>query len=410
MKVRRTERGRPVRFPVKSFAKPEDAVKYAESTRPENRKEGGIGQVLVKSSTNDGIHTVGDLYEYCRAHTWKNLSRVRASAKEGRWKNHIEPYWGEWPLQTVRRRHAQEWVTEMEAKLQGEKGLSQLKECRIDLGGYFKTAIDMEFFEMLNPFENLQSIAPSMRARTTMESQDFANVMFVLDCLVERGLLVRWIADMFTIGMLTGMRHGEVMALRGKRIDLEKKAVLVDRALRRHARHVDEDGVPYGDVVPQALSYPKRGTQAEPRYRWVAVPDQLLPIMKRLKENGDGLVFGTADGKLKQAANFRIAWTTLCSRMTLVAKGEKTDNKDLNSVITLAKQRKIHLPNVWDKIVFRDTRNSFASYAAEVGIPEPTRMGLMGHTGDTVTFKSYTDITTQAFKDAQRRLSGGWKL
>jgi len=409
VKVRRTERGRQISFPVRSFEKPDEAVKYAESTRPENRKSDATGQVLVKSAKG-GVITVSDLYAFCKAHTFKRLSGKRIVEKDSRWRNHIESYWGSWPICTVRRRNAQEWVTEMEAKLEEGKGLSQLAECRFDLNGYFNAAIKMDFYEWANPFSNLDFTPPTPRSRTTVESQDFSNILRTMDLLVGHGLALQWIADMFQIALLSGMRQGEILALMGKKIDLDRKAVLVDRALARNARNVDEYGVPYGKPEAQALSFPKGGNQADPKARWVAIPDQLIPVLQRLKECNEGLVFGTDDDKLKQGVRFHNAWSTLRSRLIDIVKGEETRRKATQTVIEVLKAENIKLPDVWTRIDFRDTRNSFASYAAEVGIPEPTRMALMGHTGSSVTFKSYTALTNRAFIDAQKRLTDGLSL
>jgi integrase len=406
-KVRRIENGRLTTFPVKSFRAPDEAVAYCESTRPENRRK--VGQAVVKSTGRKPSEmTVQGLYEYCRQHRWKRLSGKRITEKESRWRNHIEPYWGTWPLSTVRRSAAQEWVSEKEAELSDGKGLSQLAECRFDLIGYFETAIKFEFYEFANPFEGLDFTAPKRRTRTTIESTDYALILEVMGELVDASLACRWVVDAFTLALLTGMRQGEVLGLRGTSIDLRQKAILVDRAVARNARELDEDGLPHGESKPLALSYPKGGTPDDPRARFVAIPDQLLPLAARLKEQGGGLLFGSEDGKPKQPARFQTAWDTLRSRLGDVRRAEATRWKALNAVIDSAAQKTRKLPDVWEKIDFRDTRNAFASFAAERGIPEPTRMALMGHLGSTVTFRSYTDLTTKAFQDAQRRLSKGW--
>lgn len=405
--MRRIERGRLVKFPVKSFERASDAIKYAESTRPDARKVAGTGQVVVKSP--GGINTVSDLYAYCKAHTWKRLSPVRIDNKESRWTNHIEPYWGPWPLSTVRHRHAQEWITEKEEALVDGKGLSQLGECRTDLIGYFRTAIKNEFYEWANPFEDLDFTAPLPRKHVTIESQQFADVLYALGLLVSKGLVLQWVADVFTLSLLTGMREGESMALRGHCINLERKAVLVNRSWSRKARNVDESGVPYGEVVTPALSFLKERDQFDSGDHWKAIPDPLLPLMTRLKDAaGNGLVFCTADGKLKEPTRFYEAFDTLRNRLDEVAKGEKTRWSLRNEVIEELRDAGVKLPDIWEAIVFRDTRNSFASYAAEVKIPEAIRMALMGHKGETVIMIKYTDLTTKGFLSAQEALSGGW--
>ncbi len=60
--------------------------------------------------------------------------------------------------------------------------------------------------------------------------------------------------------------------------------------------------------------------------------------------------------------------------------------------------------------LFRDTRNSFASYAEEVGIPQATREYFLGHGAKGVTNRFYTDLTSKLLSDATSRLSSGWSL
>jgi integrase len=386
VKVRRTERGRLTKFPVRSFGKPEEAVAYAESTRPENRKASGVGQVQTRPGAKVG--TVRDLYQYCRAHTWKSLSPKRRDLKESRWTNHLESYWGSWTLASVRRSAAQEWLTEKEDGLHEGKGLAQLNQSRIDMLGYFRVGIRMEFFEFSNPFEQLSFTPAPSRSRVTIESKRYADLFLTLSWLTERGLVLDWVSDMFQIGLLTGMREGEILALRGSCIDLDRKAILVNRALARKSRSLDERGIPYGEVRPQGIWFPKGGSSQNPKARYVPLPNQLLPTMDRLASTTDGLIFGTKDGKLKQLARFRTAWATMTRRLSEVSAHNRTTSNAVNEVINLVQRAKVQLPNCWEVITFRDSRNSFASYAAEVGVPEPTRMALMGHEGACVTFRS----------------------
>lgn len=411
--VRRNEQGRLVKYPVKGFATPLDALAYVKSIRPDAK-----GRVHAPTQ---GEARVSDLYEYSRVHMWKRLSAKRQEMKESRWRIHIEPYWGDMPLSAVTRRAVQEWITETEAKLAGQQGsggssgLAQLAQCRIDLHGMFEALglFDPRFEDRLNPFraKGLSFARLEQRQRVCLESHHFAAIVRASQRLAEEGLVTPWIGPVFLTSLLSGLRAGEVLALCRDQIDFRTGIITVDRAVREKAQELDPVTMrPSGPVHRFAVNLPKGD-----KVRLVPMSDHLVPILKPLctgsKPSGAAwdLLFPNDQGGLKEERRVQLAFATMCKRLGELAKHERIGGRGLPSNPLMDEFAGIDLPDVWTTIVFRDTRNSFASYAEEVGIPQATREAILGHGPRGVTNKAYTDVTSKGLQEARKRLSKGWK-
>lgn len=408
--IRREERGRLVKYPVKAFGTPQEALAYIKSVRPDNK-----GRVYAPAQ---GEATVADLYAYARKHLWKDLGAKRQEMKESRWRLHIEPYWGDVCLSQVTRRSVQDWISEVEEKIEsgraGTLGFSQFAQCRIDLHGMFDALglFDERFEDRQNPFraQGLKFTTCEQRTRICIESQHFSAIERAGNRLVEEGLATDWIVAMFLTSLLSGLRLGEVMALCRDQIDFKGGAITVDRAMRERAQELDPVSMkPVGLIQRVAVNRPKGD-----KTRVVPMPDQLASILRefvdRPKAQGAkwDLLFPSEAGYLKEQTRIKLALKTLCKRLDELAKGQAIGGRGLTANPLIREFQRGALPNVWTTIVFRDTRNSFASYAEEVGVPQATREAILGHGAKGVTNKFYTDVTSKGFQDARKRLTKGW--
>lgn len=421
--VRRMEKGRLHRYPRKAFGTAQEALAYILSTRTAG-KDGPTVRLA-------GEKTVTDLYREWKRHAWKNISERTKEEQERRWRLHIEPYWGSWTLSQVRPLAAQEWLTEEEERL-GEQGkghgLAQLEKVRIQLHGMFRFAAKTEFggFERANPFDGLEARQRPRRSLITIESQHFAPILRAADLLAREGfvtrgaLVVPWIVEMFATALLSGLRHGEVMALKGDRLDFANGAIRVDRALRRNAQDYDEAlGRPSGPVLRQAVGLPKGD-----RLREVPMSDQLGTLLRKViadRGNTSGLLWPGANGRPKEENRFNTSFRTLCRWLDVLAKAvplstcqggvpNLTRWSRLNAIIEeMHACPELRIPDIFDLMDFRDTRNSFSSYLNEVAVPHATHQQIMGH-GSTsdVTLSYYTRVTSIAFKRARLAIAEGW--
>lgn len=426
--VRREDRaGKLIKYPVKGFGTPKEALDHVRALRPNEK-----GQVAFE---RQGEPTVEALYEYVRAHRQKRLTETTKVGKESRWRLHIEPEWADWPLSKVTRRAAQEWVTQMETKIEegeaGTLGIAQLEKVRTDLHALFEClpSFSPDYEDRRNPFADLDSIARPPRAKVTIESQHFAAIELACEELAKEGLCTLWIAEVFLTSLFSGLREGEVLALCRDQLDFKNRAILVDRALRRKSRAIDHaTRLEIGNVQRQAMHLPKGGSPTNDKTRVVPISDQLLRILQRASSRPkDGrvewnLIWPGETGKLREVGRFRTAWVTLRERLHELASLAPIDDEDgawpplpkrqgwpKNPLIERARlEPHLRLPDVFGDIDFRDTRNSFASYMNEIGLSQATREHILGH-GGGLTNTVYTTVTSGAFQDARKRLSKGWK-
>jgi len=405
--TRREVNGKLVKYPRKGFGTPQEALAYLKTLRPDVR--GHVNAVRRTSAT------VADLFEYYRAHGWKRLSERRKQGKEARWRLHIAPYWGGWHLTQVTRKAAQIWITEVEGKIAdgeaGKLGLPQFNEVRTDLSQMFELAADVDpsYGERRNPFSDLSFESAPPRAMVTLESSQFEPLLDVAFELVDLKLATPWVVEMFATSLLAGLREAEVIALMANRIDWNRRIITVDRALRLDAQDVDDaSGIPMGPIKRLALGLPKKN-----KTRVVPISDQLEAILKPLWIATDRSVerpflWPNEAGGMREPTRFHLSFSTLRSRFLAVSTFQHGRWKRLNDLIDEIEADKTrHLPKVFTRLDFRDTRNSFASYTNEVRITQATREAILGH-AKGITNVTYTDMTRKTVEDARKQLSNGW--
>ena len=351
------------------------ALAYTKSLRPDEK-----GKVYAAAQ---GEATVSELYAYIKKHLWTGIGPKRQELKDSRWRLHLEPYWGSWCISEVTKRAAQEWVSEVESAIAsgkaGKLGLPQFNECRLDLHGMFEAldSFDERFADKKNPFAGLAFKAREERAHISIESGAFPAVEYACRRLVEAGLATEWVTTQFLISLLGGLRLGEVMALCRGQIDFEHGLIHVDRAMREKDQEIldprkrDAKGrmMPEGEVRRVAVNLPKGD-----KIRLVPLSDQLAAIIRpfydRPKVAGAkwDFLFPSAKGDMREQTRQAHGFGTLCKRLDEIAKQESRGGRGWAANAITYEFEKGELPDIWDVIVFRDTRNSFASYAEEVGI------------------------------------------
>ena len=424
--VRRDERGKLVKYPVKGFGIPREALDYIKSLRPDAH-----GRV---ASARQGEPTVASLYEFVRTQRQKRISESSKQVKEIRWRLYIEPEWGDCPLSQLTRRAAQEWVTEVESRIEqgraGTLGLAQFEKVRTDLHAMFEciSSFSPSYEDRKNPFAGLDFSARAPRLKVTIESQHFAAVARACRELAKEGLCTNWISQIFLTSLFSGLREGEVLALCRDQIDLRNGAIVVDRAVRRQSRAIDpKTRQEVGPVLRLAMNLPKGGSASNDKTRVVPVSDQLAEILRPVLVGAPvdtqwNLLWPGETGKIREGTRFRTAWKTLRERLHELATLapiedgeepwpgiEKRQGWPRNPLVNAARAKPDYrVPNVFQDIDFRDTRNSFASYANEVGLSQATREHVLGH-GSGLTNKTYTVVTSATFQDARKRLTTGWK-
>ena len=229
---------------------------------------------------------------------------------------------------------------------------------------------------------------------------------------------------MFATSLLAGLRRGEATALMWDRLDWKNGAIRIDRALRRQAQDIDErTGAPSGPILRQAVNFPKGD-----RVREVPMSDQLIHILRPQYDQRDTtpaarpFVWPSEGGGLKEDTRVRNAFQNLCKWLDILAKAAPIAQEDrivfkrtrwsrVNEILlAMIENPALRIPDVFDRLDYRDTRNSFSSYLNELSLPHATHQQIMGHGPKDVTGTYYTRVTSRAFQEARQKISSGWSL
>ena len=173
----------------------------------------------------------------------------------------------------------------------------------------------------------------------------------------------------------TGLRRGELLALRWEDIDREKKLIRVERA------------VYFAGNTPQ-IKEPK----TEAGKRSVVLLDAVRDV---LPEPGTGYIFGGEKPLTK--IQVRKRWLNWC-RAAGLATGTTTQKKGKNG--------RVYESTTWEAdITPHQLRHAFATILFDAGIDVKDAQEILGHSSIQVTRDIYTHIRQQRREDTAERLN-----
>lgn len=115
------------------------------------------------------------------------------------------------------------------------------------------------------------------------------------------------------ISMYMGLRIGEVCALQWKEIDLEKRVLTVSKTIQRVQCRTGSK------QTKLIITEPK----SESSKRTIPIPDCLLPLLRRFKDNGEVYVVSGRKSLLSQeqcsTASLKYCITQICRHSTITA-------------------------------------------------------------------------------------------
>ena len=178
---------------------------------------------------------------------------------------------------------------------------------------------------------------------------------------------------LFTMAIVTGMREGELLALRWSDLDLERGSLQVRRTVKRVRRHGLVEGPPK--------------TSAGKRH--IALSPFLVGVLKahRVRQ---------LEERLKAGAAWQEHELVFCTRF-----GGFVDSSDLTQMFRRV-LRAAGLPTMR----FHDLRHSAASLLLAMGVHAKVVQELLGHSNITMTLNIYSHVLPSLQKDAVDRLSG----
>ena len=211
-----------------------------------------------------------------------------------------------------------------------------------------------------NPAGDVERPKPAHKEKVPLTREQFDRLVAAVeaDAVLHGDRLkdgeVRWLADVFRVAVATGLRRGELCAMRWSWVDLARQEITVRRA----------DG-----FVPKGKNE-----------RTIPVRGAALDVLRRLDaersdEDDSAFVFQST-------------------------RGRKGDGEGLNKgYVTNRFAHYRDLARITDRASFHSLRHSFCTWLIQARVPLPTVQRLAGH-ADIKTTMSYVHVARQDLHDA----------
>lgn len=178
---------------------------------------------------------------------------------------------------------------------------------------------------------------------------------------IERAVITQ--SKMFgvVLCLYTGLRIGELLALRWEDIDFERGLLSVNKTC-----YDGKTGCGYGQIVDE----PK--TQSSKRV--IPIPKQILHTLKELKRVSKSKYVISSDGKPIMVRSYQRSFARLLEKQGIPHKG------------------------------FHSLRHTFATRALECGMDVKTLSEILGHKNATITLNRYAHSLLEHKKDMMNKL------
>ncbi len=324
----------------------------AEMNRLVAEANGG-NYVLNTSSTLLSAWMYQWLALYCT-----NLSVTSISGYEGQIKRYLDPYIGKIPLKALQNSHIQGWINALKAKGLAPK---TIRNVYLNLQSAMKKAKHLKMINE-NPCEGTEMPKrekPKYNIYTTEEIND----------MLEKAKGTSMYFPLL-IESMSGLRRGELLALRWGDIDLEKKVMHIHRN-RVYAGGKVYEKSPKTETSIRDITFGDRMKEAfiEEYQRYLDDKEEYGVLFK-----DDGYVIRQWNGEPYHPQSWKCKW----QRFTDAAG----------------------IPH----IRFHDLRHSHCTALIESGVPIKTVQYRMGHASIQTTMDIYAHCTAKMQHDAADRM------
>ena len=185
---------------------------------------------------------------------------------------------------------------------------------------------------------------------------------------------------LFLMALSTGMRVGELLALKWSDIDFNNSIVTVERSLQTITL-IDEDG-------NKSSSRLEQSTKTESSCRTIPIPKNILEKLKKHKLEQDKIISKSNGSYIDNEFIFTDSKGTPFD--------DKRPNRNIKSIL-----KKLG----FKPLKFHALRHCYASRLFEANVPPKTVQALMGHADISVTINIYTHVTEDTKYEAIEKLN-----
>lgn len=270
-------------------------------------------------------------------------------------------------IKSVRQVHLQEILNYMEAC---GCSASYIKKVRDIMHAIFARAKENKLI-LDNPTEGLQLPKGTVEQRRSITDRERELTLQVAE--TNRG-------GLFVLIMLyTGLRPGEVAALRWSNVDMDNQIVHVRRAIKA-------DGT-------------EGGPKSKAGVRDVPIPDVLHERLAKIEHEPNDLVCTTAGGEQHNRDTIRQMWNNFVKDMNIAAGCKTVKSK-------YSKHPQPVPPfAIPDDLTLYCYRHTYGTDLQAAGVPINVAKEFMGHENILITAQIYTHHSADSFNDAASKIN-----
>ncbi|HWU45684.1 MAG TPA: tyrosine-type recombinase/integrase [Humibacter sp.] len=344
------------------YRKPDHAQTDKRGFRTRREAELFLASVEVKKATGEYIDpraariAIQDLAVGWLAAKKATLKPSSYSVLDTAWRVHVAPTWAHRQLGAIQHSEVQAWITGLASQ---RSATVTIRACGILAG-----IIDGAVRDRRIPVNPARDVGLPRKMKKKRRYLGHAQVEILAQQCGERALLVRLLA-------YTGLRWGEVVALRMHSIDMLRRRVLIQANAPFVAGRI-EPGTPKSH---EKRSVPFPAFLASPLADWCTGKD------------GDELLFPGPAGTYQRPPSFTRGWFQEAKK-----RAHRID------------------PSIPTDLTLHDLRHTAASLAISSGASVLSVQRMLGHASAAMTLDTYSDLFEDDLDAVAQRLDDGRRL